>query len=78
MSFLSIVVSKIADSIVDNVLERLDKRLDKYFDIKARLDERDKRALEIKDMIKKAQTDEERDVLLDQMDSLLKDTIKPS
>jgi len=77
VSFLNAVIGKIVDSIVNKTIEKLDERLDNYFNVKQKLEARDKRALEIKDMISIAQTVEERDVLLDQMDSLLRDTLRP-
>lgn len=76
MSFLAAIGGIVADAVISKLDERLDKFFRKLEDFQAISDQKDAESLELKDMIAKAQTEEERDVLLDKMDKHLRSTIK--
>lgn len=77
MSFLSSIVSIFAKEVSAQVIKEVKAFLKQSADIKEKVTLRDQEALELKEDIRLAQTDEERDVLLDKMDSLLRRTFKP-
>lgn len=76
MSFAAKLGGVFADALISYIDKKFDAYLRKKFNFDEMVKEKDAKALELKDMIVKAQTEEERDVLLDKMDELLRSTIK--
>lgn len=75
MSFLDRIVAIFAKEITEKVIERLDSYFSKLSKYREFSTKKDQKGLELKDMIAKAQTTEEREVLLDKLDELLRSDI---
>jgi len=75
MSFLTTIVSVAADVVADKVIEKLDAYYSRLGSFSEKANKKDQKALEVKEQIKLAQTDEERDVLLDKLDEIIRSNI---
>lgn len=76
-NIFKIIAEPIAREVVGFVKEEfkiLKKDFFEYQKLKQEFSERDKMALELKEDIKKASTPQERDVLLDKLDKLFRNT----
>lgn len=80
MGFFTGLLASVADKVAGRIINKVEDRLDSYFSKKNLFDrevhELTEEAMQIKEQIKIATTDEERDVLLDMQDKLFRKHLK--